>query len=126
MLPTPSFKDRFRFLPGEENPALVAAHTYSPADVQAWAEAGCRSAGIGCLDCKQPVIEAVLALDPRLSSGGLLPLALVPDPAEQAPLPFILITSAPNASPTPTPFQPSLYTPTPSLLARSALTVSKV
>ncbi len=38
--------------------------------------------------------------------------------AEQAPLPFILITSAPNPSPTPTPFQPSLYTPTqPSLLS---------
>ena len=32
--------------------------------------------------------------------------------------PFILITSAPNSSPTPTPFQPSLYTPTlPSLLS---------
>lgn len=31
---------------------------------------------------------------------------------EQAPLPFILITSAPNASATPTPFQPSLFTPT--------------
>ncbi len=29
-----------------------------------------------------------------------------------APLPYILITVAPNASPTPTPFQPSLYTPT--------------
>ncbi len=33
---------------------------YSPADVQAWADEGCRTAGIGCLDCKQPVIEAVL------------------------------------------------------------------
>lgn len=31
---------------------------------------------------------------------------------EQVPLPFILITSAPNATPTPTPFQPSLFTPT--------------
>lgn len=31
---------------------------------------------------------------------------------EQAPLPFILITSAPNATPTSTPFQPSLVTPT--------------
>lgn len=31
---------------------------------------------------------------------------------EQAALPFILITSAPNSTPTPTPFQPSLYTPT--------------
>jgi tryptophanyl-tRNA synthetase len=33
---------------------------YSGPDTRAWAEAGCRSAGIGCLDCKQPVIEAVL------------------------------------------------------------------
>jgi LCP family protein required for cell wall assembly len=31
---------------------------------------------------------------------------------EQPPLPFVLITSAPQASPTPTPFQPSLFTPT--------------
>lgn len=37
---------------------------------------------------------------------------------EPAPLPFILITSAPDATPTPTPFQPSLYTPTqPSLFS---------
>ncbi len=34
----------------------------------------------------------------------------------QASLPFILITSAPNASPTPTPFQPSLATPTQPLI----------
>jgi len=34
---------------------------YSSPDVQAWANEGCRSAGIGCLDCKKPVIEAVLA-----------------------------------------------------------------
>ena len=27
---------------------------------QAWVQAGCRSAGIGCLDCKKPVIESVL------------------------------------------------------------------
>ena len=33
---------------------------YSPPDVQQWAQEGCRSAGIGCLDCKQPVIDAVL------------------------------------------------------------------
>lgn len=37
----------------------------------------------------------------------------------QAPLPFILITSAPDASPTPTPFQPSLATPTLPLLYAS-------
>ena len=34
---------------------------YSPDDVKQWAQEGCRSAGIGCIDCKQPVIEAVLA-----------------------------------------------------------------
>lgn len=39
------------------------------------------------------------------------------DVPEQAPLPFILITSAPDSTATPTPFQPSLFTPTqPSLL----------
>lgn len=35
-----------------------------------------------------------------------------PAAPEQASLPFVLITSAPNATATPTPFQPSLYTPT--------------
>lgn len=36
-------------------------HTvYSDEATRAWADAGCRSAGIGCLDCKQPVIDAVL------------------------------------------------------------------
>ncbi|MHB8254170.1 MAG: tryptophan--tRNA ligase [Acidiferrobacter sp.] len=34
---------------------------YSPADVKAWVQEGCRSAGIGCLECKQPVIDAVNA-----------------------------------------------------------------
>ena len=33
---------------------------YSDSDTRAWVEQGCRSAGIGCLECKQPVIEAVL------------------------------------------------------------------
>jgi len=33
---------------------------YSDAPTQAWARAGCTSAGIGCLECKQPVIDAVL------------------------------------------------------------------
>ena len=33
---------------------------YSDESTQAWVQAGCRSAGIGCLDCKKPVIEAVL------------------------------------------------------------------
>ena len=34
---------------------------YSDRATQDWVENGCRSAGIGCLDCKQPVIDAVLA-----------------------------------------------------------------
>ncbi len=33
---------------------------YSDEGTKQWVEEGCRSAGIGCLDCKGPVIEAVL------------------------------------------------------------------
>jgi tryptophanyl-tRNA synthetase len=33
---------------------------YSDETTQAWVQTGCRSAGIGCLDCKKPVIESVL------------------------------------------------------------------
>jgi tryptophanyl-tRNA synthetase len=33
---------------------------YSDAATQQWAATGCTTAGIGCLDCKQPVIDAVL------------------------------------------------------------------
>jgi len=34
---------------------------YSDDGVRAWVQEGCRSAGIGCIDCKQPVIDGVLA-----------------------------------------------------------------
>jgi tryptophanyl-tRNA synthetase len=34
---------------------------YSDAETRQWVQQGCRSAGIGCLDCKQPVIDKVLA-----------------------------------------------------------------
>ena len=34
---------------------------YSDEETRRWAGDGCRTAGIGCLDCKQPVIDAVLA-----------------------------------------------------------------
>jgi tryptophanyl-tRNA synthetase len=34
---------------------------YSDEPTRAWVERGCRSAGIGCLECKQPVIERVIA-----------------------------------------------------------------
>jgi tryptophanyl-tRNA synthetase len=33
---------------------------YSDAETQAWVQQGCTTAGIGCLECKQPVIEAVI------------------------------------------------------------------
>lgn len=33
---------------------------YSSDETRSWVEQGCRSAGIGCIDCKGPVIDAVL------------------------------------------------------------------
>jgi tryptophanyl-tRNA synthetase len=33
---------------------------YSSPEVRGWVEQGCKSAGIGCLDCKQPVIDGML------------------------------------------------------------------
>ena len=33
---------------------------YSDEDTKGWAYEGCTTAGIGCLDCKQPVIDAIL------------------------------------------------------------------
>ena len=34
---------------------------YSSDEVRDWVREGCTSAGIGCLDCKQPIIDSVLA-----------------------------------------------------------------
>lgn len=34
---------------------------YSSDDIRSWVQEGCKSAGIGCLECKQPVIDAILA-----------------------------------------------------------------
>lgn len=34
---------------------------YSNTETKEWAQQGCTTAGIGCLECKQPVIEAILA-----------------------------------------------------------------
>jgi tryptophanyl-tRNA synthetase len=33
---------------------------YSSDDVKAWVQKGCRSAGIGCLECKKPLIDRVV------------------------------------------------------------------
>ena len=56
------------------NPAVCPVwqfhEVYSDASVQDWVQQGCRSAGIGCIECKQPVIDAVLAeLKPMQERG---------------------------------------------------------
>jgi tryptophanyl-tRNA synthetase len=33
---------------------------YSDDDTQDWVQEGCRNAGIGCVECKQPIIDSVL------------------------------------------------------------------
>jgi tryptophanyl-tRNA synthetase len=47
------------------NPAVCPVwqfhEVYSDQGTKDWVQEGCRSAGIGCIDCKQPVIDAVLA-----------------------------------------------------------------
>jgi tryptophanyl-tRNA synthetase len=44
----------------EKCPVWQFHKVYSDEPTQQWAAAGCRSAGIGCLDCKQPVIDAIV------------------------------------------------------------------
>ncbi len=44
----------------ERCPVWQFHQVYSDAPTKEWAYAGCTSAGIGCLECKQPVIDAVL------------------------------------------------------------------
>ena len=34
---------------------------YSDDGIKTWVREGCNSAGIGCLECKQPIIDSVLA-----------------------------------------------------------------
>jgi len=48
--------------PGEPGkcPVWQLHQVYSTDSVKDWVQQGCRSAGIGCLECKQPVIDAVL------------------------------------------------------------------
>lgn len=49
--------------PGEPEkcPVWPLHQIYCSAETQDWVQKGCRSAGIGCLECKQPLIDAVLA-----------------------------------------------------------------
>jgi len=45
----------------EKCPVWPFHEVYSSEEVRAWVQKGCTSAGIGCLECKQPVIESVVA-----------------------------------------------------------------
>ena len=45
----------------EKCPVWQLHLVYSDEQTREWVQQGCRSAGIGCLECKQPVIDAVLA-----------------------------------------------------------------
>lgn len=49
--------------PGDPNkcPVWQFHSIYSNHDTQEWVQRGCRNAQIGCLDCKSPVISAILA-----------------------------------------------------------------
>jgi len=44
----------------ERCPVWPLHQVYSPEDTRKWVMEGCKSAGIGCIECKQPVIDAVL------------------------------------------------------------------
>ncbi|HBI21660.1 MAG TPA: tryptophan--tRNA ligase [Legionella sp.] len=47
--------------PGEPDkcPVWQLHQVYSDTAVKDWVQTGCRTAGIGCIDCKQPVIDAI-------------------------------------------------------------------
>jgi tryptophanyl-tRNA synthetase len=44
----------------ERCPVWPLHQLYSDATTRDWVQAGCRSAGIGCLECKQPLIDAIV------------------------------------------------------------------
>jgi tryptophanyl-tRNA synthetase len=45
----------------EKCPVFDLHRIYSSDETRAWAAAGCRSAGIGCLECKKPLVDAVVS-----------------------------------------------------------------
>jgi len=49
--------------PGDPDkcPVWQLHETYSDDKTRDWVKQGCKSAGIGCLECKKPVIDAVVA-----------------------------------------------------------------
>jgi tryptophanyl-tRNA synthetase len=69
-----------RHIPGNPDvcPVFATHKVFSDAGVSAWADAGCRSAGIGCRDCKKALKESVLA---RIAPIARRREALAADPA---------------------------------------------
>ena len=45
----------------EKCPVWELHKLYSSEDTRRWADAGCRTAGIGCLECKKPLIDSIVA-----------------------------------------------------------------
>jgi tryptophanyl-tRNA synthetase len=47
--------------PGEPEkcPVWQLHKVYSNSEVKEWVQTGCRTAGIGCIDCKRPVIDSI-------------------------------------------------------------------
>jgi len=60
-MPTDPARQR-RTDPGnpEKCPVWQLHQVYTDASVHEWVKEGCATAGIGCVDCKQPVIDAIL------------------------------------------------------------------
>ena len=75
----------------EKCPVWRLHEVYSDEARRQWVQEGCRSAGIGCIECKQPVIEGVLAeLKPmreraqRYADDPTLVRSIVADGCEKA------------------------------------------
>ena len=58
--------------PGNPNncPVFDLHRIYSAPSTQEWAADGCRSAGIGCIDCKKPLVEAIASEQEAMIERG--------------------------------------------------------
>ena len=61
----------------EKCPVWQLHENYSDPEIKAWVVEGCKTAGIGCLDCKKPVIDAIV--------GELEPIQIEAQQYEQDP-----------------------------------------
>ena len=75
----------------ENCPVWQLHEVYSDDEVKDWAQKGCRSAGIGCLDCKGPIIDSIKAeLEPiqerakQYESNPDLVKSIIQDGSEKA------------------------------------------